>query len=323
MDVGGEKKACSKRLFPVLLLLSIAVGLYISSLYSYLLFHSLAELFSVSIAFSIFILAWNSRRFFQNRFLQIIAVGYSFSGIIDLIHTLAYKGISVFEGYGTNLPTQLWIAARYVQAITLFIAASMPYEKNIQKGISYNKLFLFYGAIVSLLLWSIFSGIFPACFIEGFGLTTFKKVSEYVISLLVFVAILQLYRKREYLESNIFRLIILSFASLIGSEMAFTLYRDAYGFFNLLGHYIKILSYYFIYKAIVVKGLMEPYDLLFRDLKKHRDHLETLVAARTSKLKAELLERIRAEKALSDSEERFRAITTAATTKILSCQLNF
>lgn len=311
---GGKE---SLKNFRVLLWLLIAIGLYISSLYSYLLFHSLAELFSVSIAFSIFILAWNSRRFFQNRFLQLIAVGYFFSGIIDLIHTLAYKGINIFEGYGTNLPTQLWISARSIQAITLFVSASLPYEKNVQKEISYNKLFLFYSGVVSLLLWSIFSGLFPDCFVEGAGLTTFKKVSEYGISLLVLIAILQLYRKKEQFESHIFRLIILSFASLIGSEMAFTLYKDAFGLFNLLGHYIKILSYYFIYRAIVVKGLMEPYDLLFRDLNKYKDHLETLVAEKTSRLKEELLERIRVEKSLRESEERFRAITTAATDAII------
>lgn len=52
-------------------------------------------------------------------------------------------------------------------------------------------------------------------------------------------------------------------------------------------------------------------------LKKHRDHLETLVAARTSKLEAELSKRIEVEKALRDSEERYRAITTAATDAII------
>ncbi len=39
----------------------LLLGLYLTSLYNYLLFHSLAEIFSIVIAFSIFILAWNCR----------------------------------------------------------------------------------------------------------------------------------------------------------------------------------------------------------------------------------------------------------------------
>ncbi|MBW2324262.1 MAG: hypothetical protein JRF41_12240 [Deltaproteobacteria bacterium] len=41
----------------------ILVGLYAVSRANYLLFHSLAEIFSIVIAFSIFIIIWNARRF--------------------------------------------------------------------------------------------------------------------------------------------------------------------------------------------------------------------------------------------------------------------
>ena len=49
--------------------------------------------------------------------------------------------------------------------------------------------------------------------------------------------------------------------------MAFTFYIDAYGFSNLVGHFLKIVSFYLIYKAIIQTGLTRPYDLLFRNLK--------------------------------------------------------
>jgi len=41
-------------------------GLYLTSLYSYLLFHSLAEEFNIFIAFTIFVLAWNCRGIIDN-----------------------------------------------------------------------------------------------------------------------------------------------------------------------------------------------------------------------------------------------------------------
>jgi len=91
-------------------ILAVAVGigvLYIVSFYNYLLFHSLAEIFSIVIACGIFFFAWNSRQFLENDYFLFLGIGYVFIGGIDLLHTLSYKGVNVFEGYGANLPTQL------------------------------------------------------------------------------------------------------------------------------------------------------------------------------------------------------------------------
>jgi len=100
----------------------ILVGLYLTSLYSYLLFHSTAEIFSIVVACGVFMVAWNSRRFLDNNYLLFIGIAYLFVALIDLIHTLAYTGMGVFPGYATNLPTQLWISARYVESLSLLIA---------------------------------------------------------------------------------------------------------------------------------------------------------------------------------------------------------
>lgn len=96
----------------------VFLGLYLTSLYHYLLFHSLAEIFSITIACGIFMIAWNSRQFFANNYLLFIGIAYLFVAGVDLIHTLAYKGMGVFEGYETNLATQLWIATRYGKPFT-------------------------------------------------------------------------------------------------------------------------------------------------------------------------------------------------------------
>ena len=42
---------------------AIALGLYLSSLYSYLLFHSLIEIVTIAIALALFILTWNTRAY--------------------------------------------------------------------------------------------------------------------------------------------------------------------------------------------------------------------------------------------------------------------
>ena len=52
--------------------LAIAAGLYLSSCYSYLLFHSLAEIFSVIVAVGIFIVAWHTRKIAENSYILLL-----------------------------------------------------------------------------------------------------------------------------------------------------------------------------------------------------------------------------------------------------------
>jgi hypothetical protein len=51
-------------------------GIYLSSHYSYLLFHSAAELFSIIVGFIIFIITWNSRRQISNNIILFLGLSY-------------------------------------------------------------------------------------------------------------------------------------------------------------------------------------------------------------------------------------------------------
>jgi PAS domain S-box-containing protein len=259
----------SKKYLYLLFGILVLLGLYLSSLYNYLLFHSLAEIFSIVIACGIFMIAWNSRRFLDNNYLLLIGIAYLFVGGFDLIHTLAYKGMNIFQGYETNLPTQLWISARYMESLSLLIAPLF-----LRRKLKVNLVFLTYAAASTLLLLFIFYwDIFPTCFIEGIGLTPFKKISEYIISLILLASIVLLLMNRRDFDKNILQWVVWSIIVTIASELAFTFYIDAYGFSNLVGHCFKILSFYFIYKALIETGLSKPYDLLFRNLKKSEEIL--------------------------------------------------
>ena len=241
----------------------VFLGLYLTSLHHYLLFHSLAEIFSIVVACGIFMIAWNSRQFFTNNYLLFIGIAYLFVAGVDLIHTLAYKGMGVFQGYETNLATQLWIATRYMVGLSFLIAPLL-----FRRKLKINLIFLGYIVATSILLLSIFYwNIFPVCFIEGVGLTPFKKISEYIISLILLASIILLFKNRGEFARNVFQWIVWSIIMAIACELAFTFYIHAYGFSNMVGHFFGILSFYFIYKAIIETGLTKPHDLLFRNLK--------------------------------------------------------
>lgn len=305
MEQLTEKRVFSDSLVPVIAGALVFVGLFLSTFYNYLLFHTLAELFSITVAFAIFMVTWNSRRYFDNNYLQLVGIAYLFVGILDLFHTVSYKGMNIFQGYDANLSTQLWIAGRYVQSVSLFLASFV-----IGRRLNYTALLSSYTALTVLLLASVFVRIFPACYIEGTGLTPFKIISEYIISFILLCSAVLLIHKRELFENSVLRLLVMSIAFTIGSELAFTSYVSVYGLSNLVGHFFKIIAYYLIYRAIVVTGLKRPYDLLFRNLKhseeeliKHRNHLGELVEERTLELKRaneELEREIREHKQAED-----------------------
>jgi PAS domain S-box-containing protein len=282
----------------------VLVGLYVASLYNYNLFHCLGEFFSIIIAATLFLVAWNSRQIIDNNYLLFLGIGYLCVGGLDLLHTLSYKGMGVFIGYGANLPTQLWIGARYFEAVTLLLAP-LFFKRRLNPYLALGCFTL----ATAMFLLAVFSGIFPACFIEGTGLTPFKIVSEYVICVILVGALALLLKNRSEFHPKVFTLLTWSIILTIAQELSFTLYVDVYGLFNLFGHYLKILSFYLIYKAVVQTGLMRPYDVLFRNLKLREEAIQDLnfeLQARVREAKEHAVELAQANRSLHESEERLR-----------------
>jgi PAS domain S-box-containing protein len=263
----------TKNSLSIITWLLLFVGLYLTSLYSYILFHIVVENFSIVIASALFILSWNTRHLTKNNYVLFISVAFLFAGVVDFVHALAYKGMAIFHGFDANLPTQLWIIARYIQCISLLVA---PWFIN--RKVKPAAVFCFYLFATSFLMAAAFSDtLFPDCFIESKGLTPFKVISEYVICFILICSMVVLFRHRENFDKKFLRLIVCAILCTIISELAFTFYISVYGLSNLSGHFFKVFSLYFIYRAIIVTNLEHPYSLLFYDLQKNREELEIIV----------------------------------------------
>ncbi len=239
--------------------------------HNFLLFHCFAELFSILIGFSIFVITWNSRKFIDNEYIIFLGVAFLFISIVDLLHMLSYPGMPFFQKHGTNLPTQLWITARYMQAITLaFAPFTLRHKLNI------NIIFTCFFLVTATIIFLIFKDIFPVCYVEGVGLTLYKKASEYVISLIFLCSIFLLLHHKKNFDRSVLILLISSIIFIIFSELCFTMYISAYGFSNFAGHFLKIISFLLLYRAIIVTGLKKPYSLLFRELNQNKEEYHSL-----------------------------------------------
>ncbi len=247
----------------VLILLALA-GLWFLSVENYLLYHGIVEVLSVAVAVTIFSIGWNSKQYVQDRTLLVLAVAYLSVGTFDFLHLLSYKGMGVIHGLTANPATQLWIASRFIESSALVWAATLVgSEKRLNPG------WLLAGWVIasSLLLVSIVPlRIFPDCYVEGVGLTSFKVASEYVISALLLLAGLFFWQRRHFLNRKTLILLLASVALTVLSELSFTLYVDVYGLFNFVGHILKLISIVLIYLALVQDSLKLPYETLFRRL---------------------------------------------------------
>lgn len=242
---------------------------------AYLIFHSLAELFSVIVAWGILTVALNSRRFLKHSFFLFLGVAYAAVGTIDLVHTLTYEGMGVFAGLSSNQPTQLWIASRYLNAVSLLLA---PFF--LTRRVRIQWIVPPYVIVTILLLAAVFTGWFPDSYRENpAGLTAFKIISEYIICTMIVAAMVFLWRRRILLDRAVLRLLLISMALMIATEVAFTEYVNIYGFVNILGHLLKIAAFGVLYQAIVVMGLRRPYEVLFDDLRLSEQRYRNLVTA--------------------------------------------
>ncbi|MBI5557100.1 MAG: PAS domain S-box protein [Deltaproteobacteria bacterium] len=248
----------------ILMLLLVLAGLYVCSLHSFLLFHSLVELFSISVAGGIFMLAWNARAIMRNNYFLFLGISYFFVGILGLFHILTYKGMGIFQGDEANMATQFWIGTRYLEGFSL-LASPIFFTRKLRPVWT----IVFFSLLTSVVIWMIFSGFFPICYETGRGLTTFKKVSEYLISLILLGSLFMLYTRRRLIDANLLMLIAVAILFAVIAEVSFTSYVSVYGKMNVFGHLFRFISFYLIYKAIIETGLKKPYELLFADLKKN------------------------------------------------------
>jgi signal transduction histidine kinase len=307
MPPQAEQKEITHKSVTMLLGIAVLAGLYASSLYSYLLFHTLVELFSIIVAFVIFVLAWNTRRVLDNHYLLFLGISFVFTGALELVHTLAYKGFGVFPGNDANLSTQLWIAFRYLFSLSFLVSPLF-----IKRRLNVTAALIAYFIVTALLFGTIFLKIFPDCFVEDRGLTPFKIISEYVIIAIFLSSLGLMLRERGAFDHGVLRLMAGSIIASVLSELSFTQYVSVFGLANMIGHFLLLLSMAFIYRAIIVTGIVEPSRLLFRELKqseealqKAHDMLEQRVRERTAELaraneemETEIAERMRAEAAV-------------------------
>lgn len=256
----------------------IAAVLYPLSRINYLLFHMLVEFSSIIVSITIFSVGWNTRKITRNDFYTLLAIAFLIVAVLDLLHTMTYKGMGIFPGAGVNPATQFWIAARGVEAASFLIAALILGRARQINVWAMLWLYLAAGTLLALAVWPL--EIFPVCLSADAGLTSFKITAEYLICGVLLASGILFWLKRKELDRHLLHLLLLSIGFFICSEIAFTAYHNVDGSANYLGHLLKIASVLALYRALVLGAFQMPYRTLFRDLAESHQSLDEELAHR-------------------------------------------
>lgn len=230
----------------------------------HLLFHTSAELFASIVSFGLFIVAINISKVSENNFIVLLGVGYFFVGIIDVFHIFTYTGVSIIYERGSQTAfEQLWIAGRYMTAFTL-LGSTLLLLRNVKKFRITVIFFSYFIACLLVLASILYFGIFPDCYVEGAGMTIFTVASELIVSG-VYILVAFLYLKlRKNMDSTLFFFMEAHLLTMAMYEMLFVSLSVPDGWRNNLAHILRVVSFFFLYKALFESGLRRPYTALYK-----------------------------------------------------------
>lgn len=277
----------------------------LEGLAQYLPLHTALETFAVVVAMLVFAVGWNAYSRERSQNIVLLSCLFLSVGLIDFAHTLSYQGMPDFvTPSSAQKAINFWLSARFMAAIALLLSAAMPWRSCSSPTTRY----IFFGSSIfyTVIIYYIVlfhENILPQTFIAGNGLTAFKIGAEYLIVtvnlITVGLLIIQARRPQPYDVASLLSAV----AVMALSELFFTLYATVTDIFNLLGHIYKVVSYIFIYKAIFVASVREPYKKVQQmegELRRYSENLEEQVRERTRELEEAKIQAEVANRAKSD-----------------------
>ncbi|MDF2788069.1 MAG: extracellular exochitinase [Neobacillus sp.] len=267
--------------------LLMMVRIFLSQIYNiydpknYVGIHTLLEIVCIAISVTIFL--YGIKKFGTTRSITLLLLAFTFLvvGMIDLFHTLSFKGMPFFiTASSVQKATWFWIIARVIQSLLMLSLILLP-DRKLQRD--YRIFSLILGLILASIVGFIiivFEKNLPLLVIEGKGTTLLKNGMEYGVSFVLFISlIVSLYQ--YYLDKKEDKLYFaLAFVFLLLTELIFTIYQSVFDLDNFLGHIYKVFGFYFILKGFYFTELhydsiqeakntsMSDYPGLFFRLKK-------------------------------------------------------
>ncbi len=257
----------------ILLSLGIAVVAWlvpaslVDGLASYAALHTILEIFALTVAFAIFSVGWIAPEPHKPLIWLVFSGAFLAVGLIDLLHLLSYQGMPDFvTPADPEKAIFFWLAARMLAALAflgLLLWRPTELEQPWHRPATLIAVALLVAGLAWIGLWHYEQ--LPRTFIAGQGLTPLKIGLEFLIVGIHLVTLVLLVQRqwlpRPFAPGDVALVLVAS----LFSEICFMLYADVTDGFNLLGHVYKVLAYVFLYRAVYIGAIHEPYQQLHRE----------------------------------------------------------
>lgn len=246
---------------------AVAPPLYIlQGLANYAPLHTCLEVLAIVVSSLVFSVGWSVYQKEGSGNLMLLACGFLGVAVLDLLHTLSYQGMPDFvTASSPEKAIAFWLAARTMAFLALFGIGVLPnwrLRQSRHRWLMLGGVLAFVGVLIWIVLWH--SVWVPRTFIQGQGLTAFKKGCEYLLIVMYLFVATYLYRN-SHVPQNYDALGLSAAAVVLAmSEVFFTLYADVTDGFNLLGHLYKVVAYGLIYRAVFLDSIEIPYQRLLQ-----------------------------------------------------------
>ncbi|MFS8501238.1 MAG: MASE3 domain-containing protein [Caldicoprobacter sp.] len=258
----------------------------------FLTWHIFLELSSIVMSFTVFAVTFYT--FEETNRLRSVVIACTFLAVslLDLFHTLSYKGMPVFlTESSAEKATSFWVLARLTMSFGMLASSLVPVDRKVRSREGLWVLATVAYSIFLLLVVNYHIDDLPPLYVEGKGLTPLKVYLEYltIFTQLVTAVIFLVAYINGGCKDKGYVLIIKGLVFSVFSAMAFTQYTDVYDTYNFLGHIYKIIAYYLLFRALFVQNVQKPYQELRNaesQLSVYINNLEQLVAQRTAEITA-------------------------------------
>ncbi len=248
------------------------------------LYHAVVELFCILVAWFIFSAAYITHHYSNNNYFIFFGIAYLFVGGLDFLHALASPGMSIFHSHAPfNLAAQLWISARTFEGLSVF-ASTFIFTRTIRP----KAVFFFYLLAFTLTTLTIFQWqVFPPSYING-SFTTFDIIVKFLFAALLLTSIIRAIQNRiRFPSQRAFLSMIAAYILAIAAGLSFSFYYSTQGFYDFLGHFLKLTSYLLIKSALLEANLHRPYQQLLEINQRLSEEIIQRQASEAQKLRYE------------------------------------
>jgi len=221
------------------------------------------ETLGIVLAALIFAVVWSAPRTSTSRNASLLAATFLGVALLNFSHLLSHPGMPGFVTPGSvEQAINFWLAAQWLGALGLLVALWLPWQ-TAESSPRWPVLLGVLALVAALHAWLLWAPhTVPRTYIEGVGPTPFKQALEALLIglyLLVMLRLLWLWRQpRTFNASG-----LLGAAAAMAMGVAlFAQYAGANELFYLRDHLFKILSYWFLYRAVFVEALLAPQQAL-------------------------------------------------------------